>query len=503
MYGRSLRTGPIMMVTATIALAASGCQDDDESEGDPQQQSLSGDPDDWPLYNHDLSGSRFNPAESVLRPEGLGSLGIEWQYPAAGPVNATPVVVGDRVYAGDVTGLFHAVATDGTPLWTAQLEGNVLSSALVTNRFVFIGTQSGNFYALEPSDGAVAWQAHPNPHPLASIQGSPILADGRVIVPITTDEAFAAADPAYACCTGRGSVAAFDPDTGALLWHRYLISDAEAANGAAGVGIWGTPTFDPESGHLYIGSGQNYVAPATDTSDSIFSLDVTTGETVWKTQVTTGDIWNFRIPPVGENKDGDFGDSAKIYRTSDGRRVLGIGQKTGTYWVFDADTGAIVAQRELLPSGVLGGFQTGCAYASGTLVTNGVNWPDLFVDPDNFRPPPTSGAVIALASDLTSELWRFETPGSPFMSGVALAAGVAYAVSSADGVLHAIDVASGAPLAQVTLAPAVSGPSVSRGRVFVGTGNLVIQSLPTSATGTITALGLGGAASPAPNPVVP
>jgi polyvinyl alcohol dehydrogenase (cytochrome) len=494
----SRRVGSTIGLMACALFAASACHEDDDD--DTGRFSLSTDAEDWPLYNRDLSGSRANPAEDVLVPSAVPGLGIEWQYVAAGPVNATPVVVGDRIFAGDVTGLFHALASDGTLLWATQLEGNILSSALVTNRFVFIGTQSGNFYALEPADGAIVWMSHPNPHPLASIQGSPILADGRVIVPITTDEAFAAADPAYACCTGRGSVAAFDPETGALLWQHYMISDADAANGAAGAGVWGTPTFDPDTQRLYVGSGQNYVPPATDTSDSLYALDSKTGDTVWKTQVTTGDIWNFRIPPVGANKDGDFGDSPKIYRLADGRRVLGVGQKTGTFWVFEADTGAVIAQRELLPSGVLGGFQTGCAYASGKLVTNGVNWPDLFVDPDNFRPPPTAGAVIGLASDLSGELWRFETPGSPFISGVALAAGVAYAVSAGEGMLYAIDTESGEALAKISLGPTVSGPSVSRGRVFVGTGNMIIQSLPTEPAGTITALGLSGRSAPAAAP---
>ena len=86
------------------------------------------------------------------------------------------------------------------------------------------------------------------------------------------------------------------------------------------------------------------------------------------------------------------------------------------------------------------------------------------------------------------------------MSGVALAGGVAYAVSAGEGVLHALDLASGAPLAAISLGPTVSGPSVSRGRVFVGTGNLIITSLPMEAAGTITALGLGGAANPATIP---
>ncbi len=158
--------------------------------------------------------------------------------------------------------------------------------------------------------------------------------------------------------------------------------------------------------------------------------------------------------------------------------------------MFDAETGEPLASRELLPGGVLGGFQTGCTTAYGQHFTNGVDWPDLFVDPANFRPPPTGGAVIALSPGLSRELWRFETPGSPFLSGVAVAGGVVYAVSSALGTLFALSASDGDVLAEIQLGPTVSGPSVSRGRVYIGTGNLIIRSLPTNAAGTITALGL-------------
>jgi outer membrane protein assembly factor BamB len=480
-----MRASKLGIVIACVPLLLAG-------GGKPHapEQRVSDDPRDWPQYNRDDEGSRFNPAEWKLRPDTVGRLAIAWQYPTAGPVNATPIVVGHRVYAGDSTGLFHVITDDGQPVWSAQLPNNVLSSALVSDRFVFIGTGRGTLFALNLADGSSAWSVKPNPHAIASIQGSPLLVANKLILPITTDEAFAAADPAYPCCSGRGSLAALDPDSGAILWHRYMISDADAANGAAGAGIWGTPTYDAETGTLYVGTGQNYIAPATDTSDSIFALDVDTGETRWQVQVTTNDVWNFRVPPVGDNKDGDFGDSPKIFRLPGGRKVLGVGQKTGRFWVFDAETGDVINQRDLLPGGVLGGFQTGCANAFGVHYTNGVDWPDLFVDPNNFRPPPTGGSVFALSPGLKRELWRFDTPGSPFLSGVAVAGGVVYAVSSREGTLYALHALTGAPLAAVTLGPAVSGPSVSRGRVYVGTGNTLITSLPQQAQGTITALGL-------------
>jgi polyvinyl alcohol dehydrogenase (cytochrome) len=208
--------------------------------------------------------------------------------------------------------------------------------------------------------------------------------------------------------------------------------------------------------------------------------------------VTRNDVWNIRLPISGQNQDGDFGDSPKIYRLPNGRQVLALGQKTGAFWIFDAKTGDALARNELLPGGVLGGFQTGCAHAYGIHLTNGVNWPDLFADPNNPSTPPTAGAILALSSDRARELWRFEVPGSPFVSGVAVAAGVVYGVASGDGKLYALDTKTGHALATIALGPAVSGPSISRGHVYVGTGNQLLFSLPPSDVGTITSLGVDG-----------
>src|SRR5262245_56002065 len=64
------------------------------------------DPADWPMYNHDLAGWRFNPAEKRLSPANAGKLVETWRFPAAaakeiiGVVHATPTVVAGEVYFG-------------------------------------------------------------------------------------------------------------------------------------------------------------------------------------------------------------------------------------------------------------------------------------------------------------------------------------------------------------------------------------------------------------------
>ncbi|MCI0740318.1 MAG: hypothetical protein L0Y72_14835, partial [Gemmataceae bacterium] len=44
------------------------------------------DPNDWPMFNHDPSGSRYNQAEHILSPATIGDLEIKWSFPTAGPI---------------------------------------------------------------------------------------------------------------------------------------------------------------------------------------------------------------------------------------------------------------------------------------------------------------------------------------------------------------------------------------------------------------------------------
>src|SRR5688500_15410198 len=63
-------------------------------------------PADWPIYNHDLAGWRFNPVERTLGPANVGKLVEKWRFPAVdsketiGVVHATPAVVAGEVYFG-------------------------------------------------------------------------------------------------------------------------------------------------------------------------------------------------------------------------------------------------------------------------------------------------------------------------------------------------------------------------------------------------------------------
>src|SRR5208337_2944819 len=102
-------------------------------------------------------------------------------------------------------------------------------------------------------------------------------------------------------------------------------------------------------------------APAGDHVESIVALDMATGSVVWSQQMTTDDVWTFADQKGG---DFDFGCGANLFQANVGgvtKDLVGAGQKSGIYWVLDADTGAIVWKTQVGPGGHLGGIQWGTA----------------------------------------------------------------------------------------------------------------------------------------------
>ena len=435
----------------------------------------------WPMYNYDPAGSRTNVRERRLGPATVGSLHVRWTFPTDGAVTATPVVSGSRVYVGDQSGHVHALSTrDGRRLWTTPVVGPVTASALIAKRVV-VGDLAGYVYGLDRRTGAIVWQIRPDAHPLAQIYGSATSIGRYAAIGVASSESFAAADPTYPCCTARGSVVLLDPRDGRIVWRTNVISDLDHAAGASGASVWSTPTYDRRLGLVYVTTGQNFTAPATTTSDAVLALDAKTGVIRWVNQRLPNDVWNLRFGPPAD-VDYDIGDSAQVYALPSGQTVVGAGQKSGFFHVLDAATGAQVAVEQFVPPGGNGGLFADSAVAGGIVFANGSDWPA----PD----PPVKGSLIAFTGDAAAELWRFDVSGTANMSGVAVANGVVYFESYQGGTLYALNAASGAQLAAITIGPSASGPSVDRGQVYAGTGDpftLVFTGTP--APGSVLALG--------------
>src|SRR5262245_26303798 len=457
-----------------------------------------GNPQDWPMYNHDPQGTRYNSAETALSPATAGDLEVLWRFATPGAIAGTPAVVDDTVYAADSTGTVYAVTRDGALRWSTTLDIpspvpiKLTASPLVTNRTVIIGDWAGQIHGLDADDGEVRWTIRPpspgpvfgDQHPFQLILGSATMVGNDVAIGIASgEEAAAALFPGYPCCTFRGSLVLLNPADGHIIWQTFTVGEStfhpdSGEFGPSGAAIWSTPAYDRASNTLFATTGNNYSHPTTGTSDAIIAFDAADGHVKWATQMTTDDFWNFRFPPQepGDPPDFDFGDSPQVYLLG-GRKVVGAGQKSGFYHVLDAETGQIINQFQAAPGGNLGGLFADTAVAGGVVYANGSDWPDPFGN----LPLPTpyrGGSLSAIKGDGSGELWSFPTP-APNISGVAVAAGVVY-FSSIDGSFYAVNAADGTLLARVdtsfsrgdvTIAGVSSGPSLSRGRIYVGLGD--------------------------------
>ena len=441
---------------------------------------------DWSMYNYDPHGTRYNTNERLLAANNVGNLKMQWTFTTPTPVTATPSVFEDRVYFGDLSGEFYAVdANTGKQVWKTQVTASVSASALVTPRRVIFGDLAGFIYGLERQTGAVVWKIRPNNYPQAAIWGSGTTIGRYVALGVASNEETAAADPNYDCCSSRGSVVLLDPEDGSLVWQTYTVSESEAAGGSSGASIWSTPTYDEALNLIYVTTGNNFSTPTTDTSDAIIALDARTGKVVWKNQRVADDSWTYRYGnPSPEHPDFDFGDSPQVYRLSNGHYVVGAGNKSGFYFVLDAATGKLLKQNQFEVGGPFGGLFADTAVARGVVYANTINWPN---------PPtlPGDGSLVAFTGDATKELWRFNTPGSPNQSGVAVANGVVYFQSLVNGNLYALDAKTGTQLGVFQTGVSASGPAVSRGHVYVGTGDpTYIQNTSSNKPGSVVAFGL-------------
>jgi len=62
----------------------------------------------------------------------------------------------------------------------------------------------------------------------------------------------------------RGSVVALDVKTGAMLWKTFDMPDnGGKPGGYSGGAVWQPPAIDPHRGTLFVGTGNNYTAPAS------------------------------------------------------------------------------------------------------------------------------------------------------------------------------------------------------------------------------------------------
>ena len=284
-------------------------------------------------------------------------------------------------------------------------------------------------HALDASSGQPVWEARPDAHPLARVIGTPKLYDGRLYVPVSSMEEVAAADPRYACCTFRGSIAVLDAASGRKLWQHYAIETAPqpihpGPAGAqrfapAGGAIFSSPTLDLKRGALYVGTGDAYTEGSLRGTDSVLALDLASGKRRWQRQALAADAWILGCKPTPHancpqplGPDFDFAASPVLATMSNGRDVLIAAAKSGRVYGLDPDDrGRILWSTELAPGSSHGGILWGPATeAQRTFVA---------VAGYDMATGTGPGALVALDNATGKVLWRTPAAALPCAWGAA------------------------------------------------------------------------------------
>jgi polyvinyl alcohol dehydrogenase (cytochrome) len=344
----------------------------------------------WNGWGVTLANTRFQAAEHAgLSAEQAPKLKLKWAfgYPE-GTVASQPTVVGGRIFVGTLRGHIYSLdAKTGCVYWAIKNPTGVRSAISIERlpnsdppKYVaYFGDLSATVHALDARTGETIWETKVETHPISRVTGSPKFHEGRLYVPVTSLEEASAADPNYPCCTFRGNLVALDAATGKQIWKTYTILEEPKPTrknkvgvqlyGPAGATIWSSPTIDPEGGRIYVTTGDNYVDPATTTSDAIVAFDLKTGKFLWSQQFLANDAWNVACDsadetncPEARGPDLDFASSPILRKLSNGKRILVAGQKSGMVYAIDPDAnGKKLWEQRAGKGGIAGGVQWGPA----------------------------------------------------------------------------------------------------------------------------------------------
>ncbi|MCY3969515.1 MAG: PQQ-binding-like beta-propeller repeat protein [Acidobacteria bacterium] len=501
----------------------------------------------WNGWGPDGGNSRFQPAAAAgLTADQVPRLTLKWAFGYPGGVRAaagSPTVVGGRLYAGSDTGYVYSLdAASGCVYWSFESRWVVRSSVTIgpvtgagTARYAaYFGDARANVYAVNAETGELLWKQRADTHPIARITAAPKLHAGRLYVPVSSLEELAGRHLWYECCTFRGSVVAYDANTGEQIWKSYAIAEeprptTKNAQGTqqwapAGGAVWGAPVIDAARGALYIGSGNGYTAPAANDTDAVIAFDLETGKRLWLNQLTAMDAYLSRCPgridvqgrardpkradpqriaqlncpdpeKLAENVDVDVV-AVMLHALPDGRTILVVGQQNGRVYALDPDReGAVLwelyagADTEKRANITFGGATDGrLAYFP------------LLYQPSEHRgistPSRTKGAMAAIRAETGERVWYTPTPpancpdpspqrcGSGLDGAATVIPGVVFA-GAMDGMLRAYSTTDGRIIWEVDTAqefetvndvPARGGmlngpgPTVVDGMLFTGSG---------------------------------
>lgn len=462
----------------------------------------------WNGWSPDVANTRYQPNPGFTAAD-VPRLKVKWAFSYVGTKNTEPLIFGDRVYVGSMSGKVYSLdAGTGCVHWRVDYRGGGRASmtigpnkAAASGYALYMGDDREVVHAYDALDGKELWSVRVDDHIVGRITGSPTLYNDVLYVPLSASEESQGNVGSYGCCTFNGTVVAVDVAAGKVKWKRAVI-DAKPhptrlnkagtlMYGPAGAAIWSSPTIDAKRGQLYISTGDSYTEVEHPAADAIIAMDLETGAIRWTSQVLKDDnfVSGTINGPLGERgPDYDFGAAPALVTTPAGRDLVVTGNKSAIVYAMDPDSGKTVWETPKLGAGgASGGVLWGQA-TDGRLLFAGLN---------DFARRDGRPGVVAIDVATGREVWRYDArpretcnvPSGRCSPGFAAAAtampGVVFDGGS-DGWLHAFAAADGKVLWEYDTAQPVDtvngvkgapggsmsmgGPTIAGGMLFVHSG---------------------------------
>ena len=348
-------------------------------------------------YGWGYNTSRFIPKKSGgIDSKNIKNLKLKWAFgfPYSQRARSQPLFAMGSIFVGSQSGDIYALDVEtGCVKWNFSASGEVRTGIIMDQwkngkepnkrPYIYFGDILANEYALDAQTGELIWKIKSDDHPNATRTATSAKFEDILFIPISGLEVIPAFDDAYECCTFRGGLLAVEARTGKTLWKQHSIPIPAKYSGKTSVGtrmfgpsgapIWTSPNVDKKRRYVYIGTGENYSTPADDSSDAIIAYNIDTGEEVWRRQTLAGDAWNLAcmgkgLPncPKEFGPDMDYSASSIMIDLGD-RDILVAGQKSGSVYGLNPDTGEIIWSTVISGGGTQGGIHFGMAADGKTI----------------------------------------------------------------------------------------------------------------------------------------
>ncbi|HLG87916.1 MAG TPA: PQQ-binding-like beta-propeller repeat protein [Alphaproteobacteria bacterium] len=498
----------------------------DKIAGGPSQAELSaanGKTTDWLTTTHGYAGQRFVDLKQIntsnvssLRPVCMYQVGDMNPFPT------NPIVYKGAMFITSRNAVVSLDAATCKVNWRYDRPSRVAASyslkmnrggAIKDGKFVY-GTHDGFLIALDAGTGKVIWErdvANANQNE-GGFTSAPLIYDDLVI-----------ASPSGSELGVKGWIGAFRLSTGEPVWRFNTVPDdnepgadtwpSHDARQHGGGAVWGSLTFDPATGLLYVPvsnptpdfDGDKRLGANLYTC-SMVVLDIRTGKLVWYYQISPHDTHDYDLTQASPQFDATIG--GKL------RHLVVAAGKEGTVHVLDRDThehlyevpvttrthtdvpliGPDMTKEGVMPCpGLIGGIEwNGPAFNPITkmLYVPAVDWCAISKEP----PEKSKGWVTAIDATTGTVAWRYKSQ-RPVVAAVTTTSADLVFAGELTGNLIALDARTGKPLYRFDMGGPISGGIATYevgGRQYVaatsGNVNNFWQAAPGSSTVVVFAL---------------